>query len=213
VTTLQWLGLALYCLTLVGVIKQISVVGLMGDKHQQHLLFGSAAALFAFWIFKVGIFEGLDVHFVGLSVVTLMLGFRYAILAGTLALLGATAAGFAQWHTIGVNGVLGVMLPVAVTYLVYLVSFHHLPRQLFVYIFVCAFFPGALSIALKTGALAGYYFVDDIYTWDVIYDNFVLLIPLLVFPEALLNGMAITLLVIYQPTWVYTFHDKFYFDN
>ncbi|MDO6567523.1 energy-coupling factor ABC transporter permease [Alteromonas sp. 1_MG-2023] len=212
-TTLQWLGLTLCCLTLVGVIKQISVVGLMGDKHQQHLLFGSAAALFAFWIFKVGIFEGLDVHFVGLSVVTLMLGFRYAILAGTLALLGATAAGFAQWHTLGVNGVLGVMLPVAVTYLVYLVAFHKLPRQLFVYIFVCAFFPGALTIALKTGALAGYYFMEGAYTWDVIYDNFVLLIPLLVFPEALLNGMAITLLVIYQPTWVYTFHDKFYFDN
>lgn len=212
-TTLQWLGLILSALTLIAAARQLSLPGLMADKHQQHLLFGSAAVLFVFWIFKVGIFKGLDVHFIGLSVVTLMLGFRYAILAGFIALIGASVAGFAQWETFGINGLLGIMLPVGLTYLIYVISFHHLPRQLFVYIFICAFFPAALSIALKTMALAGYYFIDGIYSWDVLYSNFVVLIPLLVFPEALLNGMAITLLVIYHPTWVYTFHDKFYLEK
>jgi uncharacterized membrane protein len=78
---------------------------------------------------------------------------------------------------------------------------------------VCAFFPAALSIALKTLSLGAFYYIEGTYTWDIVFDNYILLIPLLVFPEALLNGMAITLLVIYQPTWVYTFHDKFYLDN
>lgn len=212
-STLKWLALGAYLLTVAGMLRHELFTQLIKDKRQQHLIFGSAAALFTLWMFRAGIFEGLDVHFIGLSTVTLILGFRYALLSGTIALIGATVAGYGQWEYIGINGLLGVVLPISITYLVYIVSFHRLPRHLFVYIFVCAFFPGALAIAVKTLSLAGYYFIDNAYPWDIIFDNYVKLIPLVLFPEALLNGMAITLLVIYQPTWLYTFHDKFYLQE
>ena len=94
-----------------------------------------------------------------------------------------------------------------------MLTFHHIARHLFVYIFLCAFLPGALSTALKILTLSGYYYADNLYSWDTIYNNYLLLTPLLVFPEALINGMAITILVIYQPKWVYTFQDKFYLDK
>ena len=94
-----------------------------------------------------------------------------------------------------------------------MLAFHRISRHLFVYIFICAFFPGALTAAVKTFALGGYFYLDGIYQWDIIVDNYLLLIPLLVFPEAFFNGLAITMLVIYQPSWVYTFHDKFYLDK
>jgi uncharacterized membrane protein len=29
----------------------------------------------------------------------------------------------------------------------------------------------------------------------------------------MLNGMTMTLLIIYKPQWVYTFYDKFYIDK
>ncbi len=109
---------------------------------------GTAASLFVLWLFKAGIFEGLDVHFLGLSVLTLMLGFRNAIIASFIALLGANAVGYGSWENFG-------------------------------------FFPAALSIALKTLTLGAFYYIEGTYTWDIIY----------------------------QPTWVYTFHDKFYLDN
>jgi len=212
-STLDWIAAALYFSVLLGVLRHVSASRLLANRHQQHLIFGSAATLFTLWMFRAGIYDGLDVHFIGLSTITLLLGFRHALLAGTLALLGATAAGYGQWQDMGVNGLVGVVLPISITYLVYVVSFHRLPRHVFVYIFICAFFPGALSIAMKSLAMAGFYYIDGIYPWDVLFDNYVLLTPLLLFPEALLNGMAITLLVIYQPTWVYTFHDKFYIND
>ena len=37
-----------------------------------------------------------------------------------------------------------------------------------------------------------------------------ILIPLLAFPEALLNGMAVTLLVVYQPQWLFDYSDREY---
>jgi uncharacterized membrane protein len=40
-----------------------------------------------------------------------------------------------------------------------------------------------------------------------------LFIPLLMFGEAFLNGMAMTLLVAYRPRWVSTFHDHWYLDG
>ena len=61
--------------------------------------------------------------------------------------------------------------------------------------------------------LGGYYFADGIYSADIIKDTYLMLIPLLVFSEGMLNGMTMILLIIYQPTWVYTFYDKFYLQG
>ncbi|BFT30630.1 energy-coupling factor ABC transporter permease [Alteromonas sp. D210916BOD_24] len=212
-STFQTLAVLAYLAMLFAAIRFIDITHFVKSRHQQHLVFGTAATLFVLWLLKAGIFEGLDVHFLGLSVLTLMLGFRYALVASGLALFGSVAVGYGSWSSIGVHGLLGTVLPIGVTYLFYMLSFHRLPRQLFIYIFICAFFPAALSMALKTFTLGLFYYFEGIYTWDVVYNNYILLIPLLIFPEALLNGMAITLLVIYQPAWVYTFHDKFYLNK
>ncbi|NDV89980.1 hypothetical protein GTH32_02060 [Alteromonas sp. 345S023] len=212
-TSLQWVGLIGFVGVLAIAIKNISLSGLSKDRHQQHLVFGSAATLFTLWMLRVGIYDDLYVHVMGLSALTLMLGFRYAIITGALALLGATAAGYSSWQSFGIQGLLGIVLPIGLTYLIFMLAFHRISRHLFVYIFICAFFPGALTAAVKTFALGGYFYLDGIYQWDIIVDNYLLLIPLLVFPEAFFNGLAITMLVIYQPSWVYTFHDKFYLDK
>jgi uncharacterized membrane protein len=84
---------------------------------------------------------------------------------------------------------------------------------LFVYIFACAFFPGAIAIATKMFALTVYYWADGVYTWREAFDNYFILTPLMLFPEAMLNGMTMTLLIIYKPDWVYTFHDRHYLDK
>lgn len=42
-----------------------------------------------------------------------------------------------------------------------------------------------------------FYYIEGIYIWDIIFDNYVLFILFLVFFEVLLNGMVIMFLVIY----------------
>ncbi len=212
-TTLQTLA-AITVLVISGYIAvSVSWSGLLANKRQQHLLFGFTALLFFVWIFRAGIFEGLNVHFLWLTALTLTLGFRWAVLAGLTALLGVTLTGNESWHMLGVNGVIGVLMPVTVSYLIFMLAFHKIPRNLFIYIFACAFFPGALVIALKMSLMGGYYLWEGVYDWPTVRDNYLLIIPLLLFPEGLLNGMTMTLLTVYKPNLVYTFHDKFYIDG
>lgn len=48
------------------------------------------------------------------------------------------------------------------------------------------------------------------YPWHTISADYLSIWPLLLFPEALLNGMAMTLLAVYRPHWVNTFFDREY---
>ena len=210
---LQAISLAAFVALLVSVLNHIDLAQLRSSKLQQHLVFGAAASVFVLWVFRAGIYDGLDVHFLWLSALALTLGVRFALLAATAALLGVSALGYEQWQMLGVNGLLGVAVPIALTHLIFNLSFYRLPRNLFLYIFVCAFIPGAALIALKMFLLGSYYVIDGIYGWVTVKDNFLILIPLMLFPEGMLNGMTMTLLIIYKPHWVYTFHDKFYIDG
>ena len=58
-----------------------------------------------------------------------------------------------------------------------------------------------------------YYWLIDTYTFQQLLDNYLFYATLIWFPEAMLNGMAITLLITYKPHWVKTFYDKEYLDK
>lgn len=179
----------------------------------QHMLFGSAACVFFLWLFRTGIYDGLNVHFLWLTALSLLLGFRWAMLSGLIALTGITLIGKESWSMFGINGLFAVSAPIAMSYLIYNLAFHRLPKHFFVYVFVCAFLPGALMLATKMLLLGSFYYLDGQHSWTVVKDNYLVLIPLMLFPEGMLNGMTMTLLVIYKPQWVYTFYDKYYIDN
>lgn len=195
------------------VSKKLIFSQLVLDKKCQHLVFGSAACVFILWMFRTGIYDGLNVHFLWLSTLTLLLGFRWAIFSASIALLGVTIFGKESIDMLGVNFLLGILAPISLTYGIYSLTFHKLPRHIFTYIFLCAFIPGALTIALKMLALSGYFYLDGLYSWHIIEDNYLMISTLMLFPEAMFNGMTITLLIIYKPEWVYTFYDKLYLDK
>jgi uncharacterized membrane protein len=195
------------------VSKKLIFSQLVLDKKCQHLVFGSAACVFILWMFRTGIYDGLNVHFLWLSTLTLLLGFRWAIFSASIALLGVTIFGKESIDMLGVNFLVGILAPISLTYGIYSLTFHKLPRHIFTYIFLCAFIPGALTIALKMLALSGYFYLDGLYSWHIIEDNYLMISTLMLFPEAMFNGMTITLLIIYKPEWVYTFYDKLYLDK
>ncbi len=61
--------------------------------------------------------------------------------------------------------------------------------------------------------LSGYYYLNGDYDWLTIKDNYLVLSTLMLFMEGMLNGMTITLMIIYRPEWVYTFYDKIYLEK
>ena len=194
-------------------LSRLSFRRLVDDKKIQHLLFGCAASVFFLWIFRTGIYPGLNVHFLWLTALTLILGFHWAVAASCISLLGITLIGAESWAMFGINGLLGTLAPIVLSYLLYSFVFHKLPRHLMVYIFVCAFLSGAMMIGIKMSLLSGYYYFSGQYDWVTIRDNYLMLSTLMVFMEGMLNGMTITLLIIYRPQWVYTFYDKIYLQK
>lgn len=53
----------------------------------QHLCLGGAIVLVPLWTLRAGLHEGLEIHFLGLTSLTLLLGWRLALLAPCLTLL------------------------------------------------------------------------------------------------------------------------------
>lgn len=176
----------------------------------QHLCLGGAIALVPLWVLRAGLHEGLEIHFLGLTSLTLLLGWRLALLAPSLTLLILGYFGVTDLADFGWQALIGIGLPVATSWLLFLGSWAWLPRHLFVYLFVAAFLGGALSISVKVLASALLMGLDGRYSWQVITADYLSIWPLLLFPEALLNGMAMTLLAVYRPHWVYTFFDREY---
>lgn len=212
-TLLQILATLLFGIGIAFIFTKTDLARLMKERKWQHIVFGAATCVFVLWLFRISIYDGLIIHFLWLSTLTLVLGFRWSMLVGSFVLLMSTVIGNDSWHMIGVNGLIGVFLPIIVTYAVFSYSFHRIYRQLFVYIFVCAFFPGALTIALKMLGMSAYYLADGLYTWDVLYYNYTQMTILMIFPEAFFNGFSMTCLIVYKPDLVATFNDKFYIDG
>ena len=176
----------------------------------QHLCLGGAIVLVPLWTLRAGLHEGLEIHFLGLTSLTLLLGWRLALLAPCLTLLLLAYFGVIPLTDIGWQALIGVALPVATSWLLFLGSWAWLPRHLFVYLFVAAFLGGALSISAKVLASALLIGVSGTYSWHTISADYLSIWPLLLFPEALLNGMTMTLLAVYRPHWVNTFFDREY---
>ncbi|WP_341501397.1 energy-coupling factor ABC transporter permease [Gallaecimonas sp. GXIMD4217] len=185
--------------------------------HQSHwlqrLLLGTALALLPLWLLQAGIEPGLEVHVLGLTTATLVLGWRLALVAGSLTLVTLTLFGVEDGAHLGANGLFGILVPVLVTEAVRRLAYLYLPRHLFVYFFVCGFFCGALTLVAKMLSMAAWFHWGLGLSAAKVLDNYLVLMPLLAFPEALLNGMAVTLLAVYRPNWLKDFHDSDYLGN
>ena len=179
---------------------------------QRRLLWG-LMAVNLLWMLNGNIYSQLHVHFLGLVVLMQMFGWRVASLAVIfpVALFSLLVQGQAGW--IAPYALFGAVLPLFVSFLVYSRCFHLLPRNVFVYIFCSGFLNAGLVLICHMLFWGSWLWFTTDYQWTELSDKYFNLIPLLAFPEALLNGMAITLLVVYRPEWLYDFRDNQYWSG
>lgn len=209
-TMLPWAGWAVWLTVLFFSYPREFYPKFKHQKDYQHLVSGTVVVLFLLWSLRAGLVDGLKVHFLALTVLTLTHGWRIAIWIAAVPGLLLAAFGIQDWQDLGLVNLTSVVVPVLLSYWVFLLSYRYLTRHLFVYIFVAAFFNGALSQVVHMLLTGSWIWLEGEYSWQYIVDNYLLLIPLLLFPEALLNGMSTTLLVVYKPEWVRTFYERDY---
>ena len=52
----------------------------------------------------------------------------------------------------------------------------------------------------------------DVYTLDKVWHNYLRYLPLMMFPEGVINGMFITGMVVFNSRWLSTFDEDSYFN-
>ncbi|ROR29527.1 energy-coupling factor ABC transporter permease [Inmirania thermothiophila] len=172
-----------------------------------HLLLGGAVALMVLWRVRAGLPAGPELHFLGLTAATLVLGPAPAVLAGALAALGLLLAGAAAAAPLGLNLLAGVALPVAVTQGLLRLARRRLRRQFFVYVMVNCFLAAGLAAATAVLAASALVALGGGGAVRLLPD-YLALLPLLMLPEGLLNGMVVALLAAFRPEWVASFDPR-----
>ncbi|QMW15766.1 energy-coupling factor ABC transporter permease [Pseudoalteromonas sp. MT33b] len=174
----------------------------------------ACALVFAvLWRIKAGILPGLELHILGVSAVTLILGWRLAIFASVLASALLILVAQLPISLLPIHLLFTAFIPISLSYLCFVLCYTYLPKHFFIYIFFCAFLTAALIACIKILTSGMLYYVMGEYSLIEISQNYLILCAIIWFPEAMLNGMAITLLITYRPHWVKTFYDKDYLDS
>ncbi|MEZ0197505.1 energy-coupling factor ABC transporter permease [Pseudomonas qingdaonensis] len=200
------LGWLCYVPLLLWAVWRAPWVELFTDRRRQHLLFGTIFALFALWLVRRDFDTGVSYHFIGMTAVTLLLDWPLAIVGGLVAQVGLVALGRQDLAAMGVNGLLLIGLPVLVTEGVAILVERAQPKNLFVYIFCSGFFAAALATLLCLLASLGWLWLDGIFVMPEWLSDFIGYLWLIIFPEAFINGMVISALVVFCPDWLETFN-------
>jgi uncharacterized membrane protein len=185
----------------------------IADNDASNVYFGAIVALIVLWLLRGGIQPGLDYHLLGVTSLVLMFEWQFALMAVSLVLAVTTWAGPAGWQAFAVNALVMGAVPVLFTRTFLYACQRWLPHNYFIYVFLNAFLAGALSILLAGLSTALLQQVAGIHPQDSISNNFLLILPMLMFGEGFLNGAAMSLVVAYRPQWVATFHDRWYLQG
>jgi uncharacterized membrane protein len=179
-------------------------VELFTDSRRQHLLFGTVFALFMLWLVRRDFDTGVSYHFIGMTAVTLLLDWPLALSAGWWR-SGLVSLG--RQDLAGGRGQRRVADRVAG-------AGHRRLRDpgraraaaksLCVYL-LFRIFAAALSalLCLLVGLAA---VVRRAFCHAEWLEDFVGYLWLLIFPEAFINGMVISALVVFCPEWLETFN-------
>ncbi|MFH4802110.1 energy-coupling factor ABC transporter permease [Vibrio diabolicus] len=204
-----WIVLA-YCLP---DWKKVVWPKLEKEKAFQHLVFATLFFFSILWATQAGVKEGLQIHFLALTTLTMMYGWRMAFLISIPTMLVNHLLHDVSLLQLPTSLVLSALLPIFISYLVFLLSYHYLPRNIFVFIFVAGFFNGAITGSLHLLINSFYHLSVGHYDWETIQHNYFIFVPLLAFPEGLLNGMSLAVLTVFKPEWLRVFSDRDYIYN
>lgn len=202
--TLPWLACAAWYLPWAALRETPSRV---------HLVAGGSVACLFLWLMNVRGIEGLVFHLLGMTTLTLLLGWSLATLSGTVTLLvylvimDLPLAGFSPaWiFTVG--------LPAAMTWAVGRCLYQAELRNPFVFIFGAGFAGGALVVFVDSVLVLCLFSAVGLDAWTARALEVFPVLFLIMFSEGFVNGMCVAALVVFYPSWMKTLDETFYFGE
>lgn len=207
-------------LTLLGALVMAATLGfaavtapwraLLAAPERQHVLFGGLASLLLLWLMSVRIADGLWVHLLGVTTLTMVVGWRLTVLGGTVILLAHLWLMGLSLLAAPMAWLLTIAVPASATRALVHVLRRHGFRNLFIYLLGAGFGGGMASVllmALTTLPLLLAIGQEELSIQAV--EN-VPIIWFMMFPEGFLNGMLVTAVTVFWPDVVKTFDDEWY---
>jgi len=162
------------------------------------------------WMMQAGFSESLTLHLLGATILTLMFGFAFAVMALSLVIIGTAVFQETGFLSLPWQGLLLAVLPAAITHGLFRLADRRLPNNFFIYIFIVAFFGAALSMLSVIAATTTLHYLSGQFTYAYLQYNYFQYSLLLMFPEAFISGMLMSIFVAFRPQWVSTFDDARY---
>jgi uncharacterized membrane protein len=175
-----------------------------------HVYLGAIVFASFIWILRAGIGDKLNFHFLGFTVMTLMFGWRLALVAATAVVSISFWRLGNGWMAIPINVLVMGGIPILTTHTLLQWCQRHLPTNIFIFVFINAFVAGILSTigVIFTGSLL--LWLTETFRWPYLESYYLAYIPLLMIPEGLINGMLTSIAVVYAPQWIPAFDDTRY---
>lgn len=209
---MMWVGHMVYACVLMAAVYTAPWSRLRENEHL-HVFLGACVVLLVLWSIKAGISPGLSFHLLGVTALTLMLGWQLAFVAVTVVVIGTTLNGAAGWFSASLNVMMMGALPILVTQVLLVCVQRCLPHNLFVYVFLNSFLAAGVSM-LAVGLFAALLMVvGGVYSLGALGYDYLPFLPLISLPEAIINGMLVSVFVVYRPNWVTSFDDAMYLNN
>lgn len=210
---LLYIAVPVFFYVLWWVLRDITRHTELYQLHSRIFLVG-LLALTALWLLTARSNLGLAYHFHGAMLFTLLYGWRHAFIGMTLIQLVTTvmdAETTLAYFTL--NNLLFVFLPLYVAQRIQRQVERYLPPNFFVFIFVVAFFGAAMSLAAMLVFSSTLLSITAHIPWNRIWKDFLMYLPLMMFGEAFMTGLLMTLLTLFKPHWVRGFDERRYFKS
>ena len=184
---------------------------LQAKASRQHCFYAAMLLLLGCWILGVRLSgSGITIHMLGITAVVVLFGWSLAVIAGSIAQFGLLLLGLSDGYVLGVNLLLIVVLPAAISRLI-LWFIEQLPSaNLYAYMLGGGFIGAILSVIVSATVLIGLSLWPGAELLHASLANITPYLYMLAFPEGFLNGTVVTAATVFAPDIVRTFNEDKY---
>ncbi|MEQ8290290.1 MAG: energy-coupling factor ABC transporter permease [Gammaproteobacteria bacterium] len=165
------------------------------------------------WMIRAGAGEDFHIHLLGAMLFALMFGWQLGVLGVAAVSLLICLWGNMLPQNLPLAIIFYALFAVSFSYLVFLLIEYLLPHNLYIYLYVSAFFGSALAYCLAGTLSALPLWLFDVHSWSTLINEYLPFVYLMSFAESFLTCGLLTVFVVYRPEWVFSFRDERYLQD